>query len=93
MGIRAALGASDGSLRRLIFQRGMHLALIGLLIGFAGIFATTRVMSFMLYGVGAHDPLTIGVVAVVLSGVAAVACFLPAWRITRADPMKALRHH
>jgi putative ABC transport system permease protein len=93
MGIRAALGASDGSLRRLIFQRGMHLALIGLSIGFAGIFATTRVMSFMLYGVGAHDPLTIGVVAVVLSGVAAVACFLPAWRITRADPIEALRHH
>jgi putative ABC transport system permease protein len=92
MGIRAALGASAGNLRRLIFQGGMQLALIGLSIGFAGTFAATRVMSSMLYGVGADDPLTIGVVAAVLSAVAGLACFLPARRITRADPMEALRY-
>jgi putative ABC transport system permease protein len=92
MGIRAALGANAGSLRRLIFQGGMQLALIGLSIGLAGTFATTRVMSSMLYGVGADDPLTIGVVAAVLSGVAGLACFLPAWRITQADPMEVLRY-
>ena len=92
MGIRAALGASAGNLRRLIFQQGMQLTLIGLSIGLAGTFAATRVMSSMLYGVGADDPLTIGVVAVVLFGVAGLACFLPAWRMTQADPMEALRY-
>ena len=92
MGIRAALGANAGKLRGLIFQEGMQLASIGLSIGLAGTFATTRVMSSMLYGVGTDDPLTIGVVAVVLSGVAGLACFLPAWRIAQADPMEALRY-
>ena len=92
MGIRAALGASAGNLRRLIFQGGMQLTFIGLSIGLAGTFAATRVMSSMLYGVGVDDPLTIGVVAAVLLGVAGLACFLPAWRITRGDPMEALRY-
>ena len=92
MGIRAALGASAGNLRRLIFKDGMRLTLIGLAIGLAGTFAATRVMSSMLYGVGADDPLTIAVVAAVLSAVAGLACFLPAWRITKVDPMEALRY-
>jgi putative ABC transport system permease protein len=91
MGIRAALGASAGSLRTLIFQRGMRLTLIGLLIGLTATFPATDVLSSMLYGVGTYDPLTIAVVAVVLSGVAGLACFLPAWRITKVDPMEALR--
>ena len=76
----------------LIFQGGMRLTLIGLAIGLAGTFAATRVMSSMLYGVGTYDPLTIAVVAAVLSGVAGLACFLPAWRITKADPMEVLRY-
>ena len=92
MGIRAALGASAGNLRWLIFQGGMQLTLIGLLIGLAGTGAASRVMSSMLYGVGNDDPLTIAVVAAVLFGVAGLACFLPAWRITKADPMEALRY-
>ena len=92
MGIRAALGASAGDLRKLVFQEGMQLTLIGLAIGLAGTFAATNVLSSMLYGVGNYDPLTIAVVAVVLSVVAGVACFLPAWRITKADPMDALRY-
>ena len=92
MGVRAALGASPGNLRRLIFQSGMQLAVIGLSIGLAGTFATTRVMASMLYGVGADDPLTIGVIAAVLSGVAGLACYLPARRVTQADPMEALRY-
>ena len=73
MGIRASLGASAGKLRMLIFQGGMWLTLIGLSIGLAGTFAATRVLSSMLYGVDAHDPLTIAVVAAVLSGVAGLA--------------------
>jgi ABC-type antimicrobial peptide transport system permease subunit len=92
MGIRAALGASTGSLRKLIVLAGMRLTLTGLLIGLSGTIPATDVLSSMLYGVGTHDPLTIAVVAAVLSGVAGLACFLPAWRITKADPMEALRY-
>jgi len=92
MGIRAALGASTGSLRKLIFLAGMRLTLTGLLIGLLGTIPGTDVLSSMLYGVGTHDPLTIAVVAAVLSGVAGLACVLPAWRITKADPMEALRY-
>jgi putative ABC transport system permease protein len=92
MGIRAALGASTGNLRMLILQAGMLLTMIGLSIGLIGTFAATRVMSSMLYGVGTHDPQTIAVVAGVLFGVSGLACFLAAWRITKADPMEALRY-
>jgi putative ABC transport system permease protein len=92
MGIRAALGASAGHLRKLIFQGGMRLAVIGLSIGLIGTIPATDVLSSMLYGVGTYDPLTIVVAAAVLSGVAGLACFLPAWRITKADPMEALRY-
>jgi putative ABC transport system permease protein len=91
MGIRAALGAGTRSLRTLIVKGGMRLTLIGLSLGLIGTFAATRVLSLMLYGVGANDPLTIAVVAALLAAVAGVACFLPAWRITKADPMDALR--
>jgi predicted permease len=91
MGIRSALGASTGKLRMLVFLGGMRLTLTGLAIGFAATFATTRVLSSMLYGVGVRDPLTIAGVAAVLFVVAALACFLPAWRSTRLDPMEALR--
>ena len=91
MGIRAALGATTGNLRMLVFLGGMRLTLTGLAIGFAATFATTPILSSMLYGVGVRDPLTIAGVAAVLSGVAGLACFLPAWRSTRLDPMEALR--
>jgi ABC-type antimicrobial peptide transport system permease subunit len=92
MGIRAALGASTGNLRRLVFLGGMRLTLIGLAIGLAGSFAATRVLSTILYGVGTNDPLTIAIVATVLFSVSGLACFLPARRMTKSDPMRALRH-
>ena len=92
MGIRAALGASAGNLRTLIFRGGMRLTVIGLVIGLAGTDAATRVMSSMLYGVSNDDPLTIAVVAAVLFVVAGLACLLPAWRLTKADPMEALTY-
>jgi putative ABC transport system permease protein len=91
MGIRAALGASARDLRTLIFVGGMRLASIGLAIGIAATIPLTDVTRSMLYGVTTYDPLTIAVVAVVLFGIAALACFLPAWRITKIDPMGALR--
>jgi putative ABC transport system permease protein len=91
LGIRAALGASAGNLRMLVFVGGMRLTVAGLAIGFAATFATTRVLSSMLYGVGVRDPLTIAGVAAILSTVAGLACLLPAWRSTKLDPMQALR--
>jgi len=91
MGIRAAIGASAGNLRLLIFVEGMRLAVIGLAIGAGATVPITDVTRSMLYGVTTYDPLTIAVVAAVLSGVAALACFLPAWRITKIDPIEALR--
>jgi putative ABC transport system permease protein len=92
MGIRAALGASAFNVRTLIIREGMRLTLIGLSIGLIATTAATRVMSWMLFGVGDGDPQTMLVVAVVLGAVAAAACFVPVWRITKADPMEALRH-
>lgn len=91
MGIRAALGASAGSLRVLLFQDGMRLTLIGFAIGLAGTFLVVRVMSTMFYGFGPDDAVSIAVVAVVLSGVTGLACLVPARRIAKVDPMKVLR--
>jgi len=69
----------------------MQLTVIGLVLGLAGTLAANRLLSWMLYGVDAFDPLTIAVVAAVLGGVAGLACFLPARRVMRIDPMKVLR--
>ena len=91
MGIRAALGASAGNLRTLILREGMRLTVIGLAMGLVATIPATDVVSSMLYGVGTYDPLTISAVGAVLFGVAGLACLLPAWRITKADPLEALR--
>jgi len=92
LGIRATLGASPGQLRSLLFRRGMRLTVVGLAIGLGATFATTDILASMLYGVGAYDPVTLGTVAAVLGGIAGVACFVPAWRFTNADPVEALRY-
>jgi putative ABC transport system permease protein len=92
IGIRAALGASAGSLLRLIVSRGLVLALIGLVIGVGGALGLTRVMERLLYGVGARDPMTMSSVAAVLAAVAVSACYIPARRATKVDPLIALRY-
>jgi predicted permease len=92
IGIRAALGASAGSLLRLIVSRGLVLALIGLVIGVGGALGLTRVMERLLYGVGARDPMTMSSVAAVLAAVAVSACYIPARRATKVDPLVALRY-
>jgi putative ABC transport system permease protein len=92
MGIRAALGASGVTLRQLVFRGGMRLALLGLAVGFVGALAVTRVMTSLLSGVSPRDPVTLAAVAVVLGIVAAVACFIPAQRVTRVAPNTALRY-
>jgi len=92
MGIRAALGASGVTLRKLVFRSGMLLAGIGLALGLVGALAATRVMASILSGVSPRDPATLAAVAVVLAIVAAVACFIPAQRVTRVAPNVALRY-
>jgi len=90
-GIRMALGAAPSTVLRMVLRQGMGLVAIGLGIGLAGAFAFSRLLSGLLYGVSSTDPLTFAAVALVLLGVAATACFLPARRATGADPMHALR--
>jgi putative ABC transport system permease protein len=92
LGIRAALGASGGELRGLVFRGGMRLALIGLALGLAGALALGQLLSSLLYGVGGRDLLTLAVVTVMLTAIAAAACFLPARRATKVSPIVALRY-
>lgn len=91
IGIRLALGATSAGVLRMIVGQGMGLVAAGLAIGIVGAAALARTMSSLLYGITPHDPLTYACVAVVLLGVAAAACYLPARRITEIDPMIALR--
>jgi putative ABC transport system permease protein len=91
IGVRMAIGASPGSVMKLILGEGLRLVALGLAIGVAGAFALTRSLSSLLYGVGAADPLTFAAVAAVLAVVAFAACAVPARRAMRVDPMFALR--
>ena len=92
MGIRIALGAGTGQLLSLVVGQGLLLAGIGVAIGLAAAFGVTRVMSSLLYGVKATDAVTFAAVAAVLSAVAALACYIPARRATKVDPIIALRY-
>jgi predicted permease len=89
--IRMALGARRGRILSLVFQQGMGLALTGIFAGLPGALGLTRVMSGLLFGVSAADPLTFGSVLVLLTAVALAACYFPARRAMRVDPMVALR--
>jgi putative ABC transport system permease protein len=91
IGIRMALGADARSVLRMILRQGLVLALTGVLVGLAAAFALTRLMSSVLYGVSATDPLTFLISSVALVGVVLGACFVPARRATKVDPMIALR--
>jgi predicted permease len=92
IGIRMALGAQEGDVLRLVVKQGLALAIVGAAVGIGVALGVTRYLTSMLYGVHANDPVTIGAVAVLLALVALAACYIPARRATRVDPMVALRY-
>jgi putative ABC transport system permease protein len=92
IGIRMALGASPADVQRMILGQGLKLALLGVVLGLAASFALTRLMRTLLFETKATDPVTFSVVTVVLVIVALAACWIPAHRATRVDPVIALRY-
>jgi putative ABC transport system permease protein len=92
IGIRMALGAQPGLVLMLILREGLLLTLIGIGIGLAGALVLTRIMSGLLFGVGATDPATFAAIVLLLAVVSLIACYIPARRATRVDPLVALRY-
>jgi ABC-type antimicrobial peptide transport system permease subunit len=91
IGIRVALGAQVRDVLRLVVSQGMRMALAGIVLGLAGAVALTRVLASLLLGVGTTDAVTFVGVAVLMAAVALLACYLPARRAARVDPLVALR--
>jgi predicted permease len=92
IGVRVALGAGSGDVLRMILSQGLRTIFMGVAIGIAGSLALTRTVESLLFGVTATDPLTFGGVTLLLVGAALLACFIPARRATKVDPMVALRY-
>jgi putative ABC transport system permease protein len=92
IGVRIALGAGSGDILRMILGQGLRTIFIGVAIGIAGSLALTRALESLLFGVTATDPLTFGAVTLLLVGAALFACYIPARRAMRVDPMIALRY-
>src|SRR5579859_7897064 len=92
IGIRLALGAQKGNVMQMVLREAAKMALVGVAIGVCAAFALTRLMTSLLFGVTAHDPMTFAAVAALLMFVALLACYVPARRAMRVDPMVALRY-
>jgi len=91
-GIRTALGASSTDVLKQVFLEGGRLAALGLALGLIAALILTRLMASLLFGVSPSDPMTLGLVAVILALVALAACYIPARRAARVDPVIALRY-
>jgi putative ABC transport system permease protein len=92
IGLRMALGAQSGQVLRLVLKEGLLLSLTGVAIGLAASFGATPLIGSFLYGVKAHDPLTLVIVSLFLVNIAILATYIPARRATTVDPMVTLRH-
>jgi ABC-type antimicrobial peptide transport system permease subunit len=91
LGVRRAVGASDGAVLRLVLGSGIRLITVGLVVGLAGALLTTRFLGGLLFQVSPTDPMTLGATATIVALVAFAACWLPARRALRVDPVIALR--
>jgi putative ABC transport system permease protein len=91
IGVRMALGAAKGQVLGMVLRQAMTLVVIGLAIGVAGALALARIVTRLLFGMSAIDPVTFGSVCLLLTAVALLASYVPAWRASRLDPIKALR--
>ena len=92
LGLRIALGAQPRNIMRLVLGQGIKLAAVGVVLGLAGALILTRWLTSLLYGVTATDPFTLAVITLLPMLVATLACWLPARRATKVDPMVALRN-
>jgi ABC-type antimicrobial peptide transport system permease subunit len=92
IGVRMALGAQPLHVFGMVLNEGLRMTVAGVVLGLLGAFAITRVMASLLFGVRPTDPLTFAAVALLLSAIALLACFVPARRAAKVDPMVALRY-
>ena len=91
IGVRMALGAERSRIQLMVLRQGLELTGVGIVLGLIGAAAVTRVMASLLFGVSATDPVTFTAVPLVLLATAILACYVPARRATRVDPVTALR--
>jgi ABC-type antimicrobial peptide transport system permease subunit len=92
IGIRLALGASSGSILSWLLRQGMRLTLMGAGLGLVGALVLTRLLRSLLFGIAPTDVITYAALTLLLSAVALLACYIPAWRATKVDPLVALRN-
>ncbi len=92
IGVRMALGAREQDVSLMVIKQGATMALVGVAVGLVGAFGLTRLMASLLYGVAPTDPVTFGSVALLLMVVAVAACFFPARRAARVQPVEALHY-